>query len=174
MVYDQKTPRGLCKVSWNMKKITEHKRSAGLVMVVVMSAHVFSGLGLFCPTETLRMFHALGIAGVALGIASSGNASAEVSGNGWDAAWSQGRTSKCCCKKHEKCPAIPRVAITSNPTYRFHEVQTQAKTLCCDSLVTRVTDHRFAARGDRPLMVLAWCAPFFCANPLALTSVLLI
>ena len=157
-----------------MKKITAYKRSAGVLMVVVMSGHIFSGLGLFCPTETLRMFRALGIARVALGITLSDHDRGEVSGNGWDAAWSQGGTSKCCCKKHKKCPAIPREAITSNPTHRFHEVQFQAKSVCCDSLVPQVTDHRFAARGDRPLMELAWCAPFFCSNPLALTSVLLI
>jgi hypothetical protein len=157
-----------------MKKITAYKRSAGVVMVVMMSAHIFSGLGLLCPTETLRMFRALGIARVALGIAPSGNTSAEVSGNGWDTAWSQGGTSKCCCKKQTKCPAIPRAAITSSPTHRFQGLQIQAKSVCCDSLVRQVTDHRFAARGDRPLMELAWCAPFSCSNPLALTSVLLI
>lgn len=143
-------------------------------MVVVMSGHIFSGLGLFCPTETLRMVRALGIARAALVIAPSGNASAEVSGNGWDTAWSQGATSKCCCKKHKKCPAIPREAITSNPAHRFHEVQFQAKSVCCNSPVPPLTDHRFTARGDRPLMELAWYAPFFCSNPLALTSVLLI
>jgi len=157
-----------------MNKITAYKRSAGVLMVVVMSAHIFSGLGLLCPTETLRMFHAIGIARAALEITLSDHDRGEVSGNGRDTSWSQGRTSNCCCKKHKKCPAIPRVAITSNPTHRFHEVQTQAKSLCCDSLVTRVTDHRFAARGDRPLMELAWGAPFFCSNSLELTSVLLI
>jgi hypothetical protein len=157
-----------------MKKITAYKRSACLVMVLMMSVHVLSGLGLFCPTETLRLFRALGIARVALGIAPSGNASAEVTRDGWDTAWSHGGTSKCCCKKHKKCPAIPRVAIASNPTHRFHEIQVQAKSVCCDSLVPHLTDHRFAARGDRPLVELAWCAPFFCSNPLELTSVLLI
>ena len=157
-----------------MKKITAYKRSASVVMVVMMSAHIFSGLGLLCPTETLRMFHALGIARVALGITSSDHDRGEVSGNAWNTAGIQGGTSKCCCKKHKKCPAIPRETITSNSTHRFHEVQFQAKLVCCDSLVPQVTDHRFAARGDRPLMELAWCAPFFCSNPLALTSVLLI
>ncbi len=77
-------------------------------MVVMMSVHIFSGLGLLCPTETLGMFRALGIARVALGITLSDHNRGEVSGNGWDTAWSQGGTSKCCCKKHKKCPAIPR------------------------------------------------------------------
>jgi hypothetical protein len=157
-----------------MNKITAYKRSARVLMVVVMSAHIFSGLGLLCPTETLRMFRALGIARAALEITLSDHDRGEVSGNGWDATWSQGRTSKCCCKKQKKCPAIPRVAITSNPTHRFHVVQTQAKSVCCDSLVAESTDHHFFGRGDKPLMVLAWCAPFFSSNPLALTSVLVI
>ncbi len=157
-----------------MKKISAYKRSTGIVMVVMMSVHIFGGLGLFCPTEALRLLRALGIARVALGIAPSGNASAEVTGDGWDTGWSQGGISRCCCKKHKKCPAIPRVAITSNPTHRFHEIRVQAKSVCCDSLVPHVTDHRFSARGDRPLIELAWCAPFFCSNPLALASVLLI
>jgi hypothetical protein len=157
-----------------MKKITAYKRSAGVLMVVVMSAHIFSGLGLYCPTETIRMFRALGMARVALGITSSDLDRGEVSGNAWNTAVIQGGTSKCCCKKHKKCPAIPREAITSNPTHRFHAVQVQAKSVCCDSLVPRVTDRRFASRGDRPLMELAWCAQFYCSNPLALTSVLVI
>jgi hypothetical protein len=157
-----------------MKKIIAHKKSAGLIMVVMMSVHIFSGLGLMCPTETLRMFRALGVARVALGITSSDHDRGAVSGSDWDIVWSQGRTSKCCCKKHKKCPAIPRAAITSNPTHRFNEVQFQAKSVCCDSLVPHVTDHRFSARGDRPLIELAWCAPFYCSNPLALTSILLI
>jgi hypothetical protein len=168
LVQDKKIPRRHRWVGWNMKKITAYRRSAGLVMVVMMSAHIFSGLGLLCPTETLRMFRALGIA-------PSGNARAEIAGSNWDnTVASRGGTSKCCCKKHKKCPAIPRAAITSNPTHRFNEVQFQAKSVCCDSLVPQVTDHRFSARGDRPLMELAWCAPFYCSNPLALTSILLI
>jgi hypothetical protein len=46
--------------------------------------------------------------------------------------------------------------------------------VCCDSLVPQATDHHCAGRGDKPLMELAWCEPFFCSNPLALTSILLI
>jgi hypothetical protein len=157
-----------------MKKITAYKRSAAVVTVIVMGAHIFSGLGLLCPTETLRMFHALGIARVALGITLSDQDRGEVSGSDWDTLGSQGVGSKCCCKKHKKCPAIPRVAITSNPTQRFLEVQVQAKSACCDSLVPPVTKICFSARGDWPLMELAWSAPFFCSNPLALTSILLI
>jgi len=142
-------------------------------MAFVMTVHVFGGLGLFCASETLRMFRALGIGTVALGIISSDDPG-EVSGSAWDTAGSQGGNSNCCCKNHKKCPAIPRTAITSNPTHRFQEVQRQAKSVCCDSLGPQVTSHHFAGRGDKPLMKLAWCEPFFCSNPLALTSVLLI
>jgi hypothetical protein len=163
----------LAAMNWNMKKICTYRRSASVVMAVVMSVHVFGGLGLFCASETLRMFRALGIGTVALGIISSDDPG-EVTGSAWDTAGSQGGNSNCCCKKHKKCSAIPRAAITSNPTHRFQSVQFQAKSVCCDSLVPQATEHRFAARGDRPLMELAWCAPSFCSNPLALTSVLLI
>jgi len=150
-----------------MKGIGAYKRSAGLALVVVMGVHLFSGLGLFCTNETLRSFRTLGIA-------SSGNDRSEVSGSAWDAAGSQGGNPNCCCKKHKKCPAIPRTAIISNPTHRFYEVRFQANSVCFDSLVAHVTDPRFAARDDRPLMELAWCAPFCSPTPLELTSVLLI
>ena len=157
----------MAAMNWNMNKFSVCGRSAGLALVVVMGVHLFSGLGLFCTTETLRSFRTLGIS-------SSGHDRGEVSGSAWDTAGSQGGSSKCCCKKHKKCPAVPRAAITSNPTHRFHEVQLQAKSVCYDSLVPQVRDHCFAGRGDKPLMELAWCAQFYCSNPLALTSVLLI
>jgi len=160
-------------MNWNMKKISSYRRSAGLVMAVVMSVHLLSGLGLFCANETLRPLRALGIDLVVTGITASEDR-VEGSGSSWDTAGSQDGNSNCCCKKHKKCPAIPRAAITSNPTHRFYEVQRQSKSVCCESLVLQVTDHCFAGRGDPPLMELAWSAPFFCSNPLALTSVLLI
>jgi hypothetical protein len=157
-----------------MKKASTYRRSAGLVMAVVMVVHLFGGLGLLCANERLRSFRALGIDAVAAGITSSDNGSEEVSSSALDNAGSQGGTSKCCCKKHKRCPTIPRAAITSNPTQRFHIVQVEAKTSHCHFLTPEVTNHRFAARGDWPLMALEWCAPFSCSDPLALTSVLLI
>lgn len=158
----------------NMKKVSAYRRSAGVAMAVVMSVHVLSGLGLFCANENLRPFIAPRIDSVAIGNAASDRDRGEVAGSAWDTAGSQGGSSKCCCKKHKKCPTIPRAAITSNPTHRFYEVQFQAKSACCGSLSAQVTDHRFVTGGDPPLMELAWCAPFFCSNPLALSSILLI
>jgi len=160
-------------MNWNMKKFNAFRRSAGLALVLVMGVYLFSGSGLFCTNETLRSIRALGIDPVAVGITASDDPG-EVAGSAWDTAGSQGGSSNCCCKKHKKCPAIPRTAIISNPTHRFYEVQFQAKSACCGSLSAQVTDHRFVTGGDPPLMELAWCAPFFCSNPLALTSVLLI
>lgn|GEM_PF-1787654 len=164
----------MAAMNWNMKKISAYRRSAGLAMAVVMSIHVLSGLGLFCANENLRQFMAPGIDSVAIGNVASDQDRGEVVGSPGDAAGSQGGSSKCCCKKHKKCQAIPRAAITSNSTHRFHEVQVQAKSVCFESVVPEATNHRFAARGAKPLMELAWCAPFSCSDPLALTSVLLI
>jgi hypothetical protein len=143
-------------------------------MAVVMSVHVFSGLGLSCANEALRPFRGLGVDPVALGIASAGHDSGEVYATDGVAAESKGGTSRCCCKKQKKCPVIPRAAITSNPTHRFHEGPSQAKAASCHYLVAELTDYRFSGRNDKPLVEFAWCAPFFCANPLALSSVLLI
>jgi hypothetical protein len=160
-------------MNWNMKKISTYRRSACVVMAVVMSVHVFGGLGLFCASETLRMFRALGIGTVALGIISSDDPG-EVTGSAWDTAGSQGGNSNCCCKKHKKCAAIPRAAITSNPTHRFYEVQRQSKSVCCESFFPKVTDHRFATGGGPPSMKLVSRAPFYSSSPLELTSILLI
>ncbi len=157
-----------------MKKIGAYKRSAGLVMVAVMSIHIFGGWGIFCANEALRPFRALGIDPAVLTIGAPDYDGGGVSGGAWGPAQGQPGPSKCCCKKQKKCPPLPRAAITSNPTHRFHEVQIQAASACGHSLVLQVTDHCFAARGARPLMDLEWCAPFSCSNPLALTSVLLI
>ena len=160
-------------VNWNMKRINLYRRSARLAMAFVMSVHIFSGLGLFCANVTLRPFRALGIDPVALGMISS-DGPGEVTGSSWDNAGSQDGNSNCCCKKHKKCPAIPRVAITSNPTHRFQKVQCQAKSVCYESFFPNVADHHFAKGGDPPLMEMVSRAPFYSSSPLELTSILLI
>lgn len=142
-------------------------------MAVVMTVHLLSGLGLFCANETIRSIRALGIDLVAIGITASEDRG-EVSGSGWDTAGSQDGNSNCCCKKHKKCPAIPRAAITSNPTHRFYEVERQSKSVCCESFFPKVTDHRFATGGGPPSMELVSRAPFYSSSPLELTSILLI
>ncbi len=157
-----------------MKKISAYRRSAGIAMAVVMTVHLLSGLGLFCANETIRSIRALGIDLVAIiGITASEDRG-EVSGSSWDTAGSQDGNSNCCCKKHKKCPAIPRAAITSNPTHRFQKVQCQAKSVCYESFFPNVADHHFAKGGDPPLMEMVSRAPFYSSSPLELTSILLI
>jgi hypothetical protein len=160
-------------MSWNMKKISAYTRRAGFIMIVVMSFNIVSGLRLFCADDFLASFRAHGIESVALAVTVPSTGSAEVSAGASANSDGKGGTVPCRCKK-KKCPTIPRKFITLKPTHRLSEFQRQAKSQGCDSLVPQVTGHRFAARGDRPPMELGWSAPFFCSNPLALTSVLLI
>jgi hypothetical protein len=154
-------------MNWNIKKFNACRRSAVVTLVVVMGVHIFSGWGLFCTNETLRSFRALGIA-------SSGHDRGEVSGSGWDIGGTQGGSPNCCCKKHKKCPAIPRAAITSNPTQRFNEVQRQFKSVGCNFLVSHPADYRLVTGSGPPLMELAWCSSLYSSSSLALTCVLLI
>jgi hypothetical protein len=157
-----------------MGKISAYKRRAGLIMVVVMSLNIVSGLRLFCADDFLASFRAHGIESIARAVAVPGTGSAEVSAGAAANSDGKGGAVPCSCKKKKKCPAIPRTVITSNSTHRLSEFQSQAKSQGCDSLIPQVTDHRFAARGARPTLELGWSAPFFSSNPLALTSVLLI
>ncbi len=157
-----------------MKRITAHKRSVSVVMAVMMAFHVFGGFRILCANGFLPLVLALGIDRIALAITPPDNDTEVMSVAASHNSDSQGGKSKCCCKKQKKCPAIPRAAITVNPAQRFQEVQFQAKSACCDSLVPEVTDRRLASGGDRTLMELGSLSPFFCSNPLELTSVLLI
>lgn len=143
-------------------------------MAMVLSCQVLTGTGLFCSGEFRRSLHALRNNTTAVRVVLSHTGIAEVSGEACDTAGSLGGTSHCSCKKHKKCPPIPRATITSNPTNRFHEIRFQAKSERPQYVVAAVTDHRFTGRGDWPLMELAWSAPFFCSSPLSLSSVLLI
>ena len=149
-----------------MTKIRAYRLSLSSVMVVVMGLHVISGLSMLCANESFQQFRAIGIAGLAPSLASSDNDG--------DSIADRGGTSKCSCKKQKKCPTIPRAAITSNPTGRLHHLQPQAKSFGGEDQVAEADSHLFASRRIAPLMALAWCAPFCCSNPLALTSVLLI
>jgi len=151
----------------NIKQISAHRRLTGLVMALVVGVHIVSGSGIFCAN--LRPF----IAFAALWSAASDHDRGRVLVSTPNSTDNQSGPSNCCCKK--KCPAIPRSAIvSSNPTHRFHSGEFQAKSACYHSLVHQMTDHRFAARGDWPLMELARSAPLFGSNPLSLTCVLLI
>ncbi len=144
-------------------------------MIVVMSFHLFSGVGLFCGNEFFASFRAY-VAESAGALAatapedgiSGASAGTSVSFHG------KGGTLPCSCKKKKKCPAIPRTVITSNPTHRMSEFQRLAKSECGDSLVSQVTGRHFFAVGNTPLLELASHAASYSNTPLALTCVLLI
>jgi hypothetical protein len=157
-----------------MIKIKRHKKPAGIVTAVMISAYLFSSLGFFCPAKALRSFRALATEVVALENAPSGITRGALANGHNGTARSQGGSSKCCCKKHKKCPAIPSVTRTSNPIHRFQELQFQAKSVRSDALVPQVTEYGFAARVKSVHMEFAGRAPSSCANPLARTCVLLI
>jgi len=159
----------------NMEKISANKRRAGLIMSVVMTFHLFSGLGLFCADEFLASFRAYvsESAGALAATAPEDGISGASAGNSVNS-HGKGGTLPCSCKKKKKCPAIPRTVITSNPTHRLSEFQRLAKSECCDSLVPQVTGRHFFTRGNTPLLELASHAASYSSTPLALTCVLLI
>lgn len=158
-------------MNWNMKKINTFRRSAGLAVVVVMAVHLLSGSGFFCANENVRPFVAPGNETSPSGVTASDSGQGTTSESVGDYAPSQGGGHKCSCKK---CPAVPRTAITSNPTQRFNELQHQAKSVCCEPFVSQSRDYRFATGGAPPLTELVSRAPFYSTIPLELTSVLLI
>ncbi len=161
-------------MTWNMKKVSAYRRSAGLAMALVMSVHMLIGPGLFCAKGLLPPFRSLANDFVVFGVIPPQHESVAVAVPGRDNSESQRDTSNCSCKKQKKCPAIPRAVITSNPTHRFDEIQRQVKTACCDSPALQATDYRFVTGRDTLLTDLAFCMPFYPATPLALTCVLLI
>jgi hypothetical protein len=171
---NEKEQYTLTAMKWNIKRISAYRRSASLAMAIVMSVHMLSVPGLYCAKGVFPPFRSLVTGLVGLSLTPPEDGGVEVAGTDRDNPQSQRGSSNCNCKKQKKCPAIPRAVITSNPTYRFNGVQRQAKSACLDSFVCQVPDHRFASAENRLLVKLACCSPFFCSNPLALTSVLLI
>ncbi len=150
-----------------------YKRRFGfIVTIVVICVHGLSGLQIFCTDGFIGALRVPGSLFYAGAVTASGNAN--VSADNSVNSNTKGGTLPCSCKKKKKCPAIPRAAITSNPTHRPSEFQRLAKSECCDSLVPQVVDLRFFTRGNTPLLELAWCSPFYSSTPLALTCVLLI
>jgi hypothetical protein len=156
-------------MNWNMKKIGAYRKWAGIVMAIVMSFHIFSGLRLFCPGAFLEPLRAVGIDIGALSRIAPGQDSGKIAAAG---AESRSDTSKCNCKK--KCPVIPSAVITSNPTQRFNEVQRQLKSVSCHSLVSHVTDYGLGTGSGPPPIELASCKSLYSSTPLSFTCVLLI
>jgi hypothetical protein len=157
-----------------MRIVSAYKKRAVLIMIVVMSFHILSGSGLLCARE-----HVLPVrAGVGEDAALAGSltdrGSAEVSVGTSPRLDNRSGPAKCSCKKKQKCAAIPRAIITSNPTHRVSEFQRQAKSVCCDALVPQMTTEWFAAKSSPPLMELGNRAPTHCFTPLSLSCILLI
>ncbi|MBI5250556.1 MAG: hypothetical protein HY912_13780 [Desulfomonile tiedjei] len=157
-----------------MKKISAYKRRAGVVMVVVMSLHIFSGLRLFCADDFLASLRVYGSNAGAIAANASGTGDTEVSVDDSINFDAKGGTLPCSCKKKKKCPTIPRAAITSNPNHRSSEFQRLAKSVCCDSSTCQVADNLALAGGYSPLLDLASFSACHSFTPLALTCVLLI
>jgi len=155
-----------------MKRISADKRWAGIVTVVVMSCHLLSGTGLFCALQFHNPAHGLGDDRTAPAV--TGSDRGYVSASVWTSVRGKDGTFPCSCKKHKKCPAIPRATLTSNPTHRFNEIQRQLQSVCHDSLASEVKDHRFALEDGPPFMESVWCTPFYSFTPLAFSCVLLI
>ena len=157
-----------------MKNITAYKRWAVVVMIVVMGFDIFTGLRPLCANGLGPIFRALGMDRLGVAIAAPNDDREQIFGSAWATAEGRGGTSKCCCKRQKSCPAIPRTAITSNPTQRFNEVQRDAQLVYCDSFVPQGPDLRLATRGNAALLELAWRATLYSFTPLELTCVLLI
>lgn len=157
-----------------MKKISAYKRKAGIIMILVMSFHIFAGLPLFCADEFFALLRAYGSNASGIMAIVSPTENAEVSVGKSANVNGKGGTVPCSCKKKKKCPAIPRAIITSNPTHRSSEFQRLIKSEGRDSLIARVTDRSFLAGGDRLLLASAVSESFHSSTPLAFTCVLLI
>lgn len=157
-----------------MRNITAYKKWAVLVMIVVMSFDIFTGLRPLCANGLVPLLRALGIDRVAVAIGSPDDNREQASSSTLVSAEGRGGPSKCGCKKHKKCAVIPRTAITSNPTHRFNEVQRQAASVCGDYLVPEAPDHRSATRGETVLLELACRASSCSSTLLERTCILLV
>jgi hypothetical protein len=173
-ICDSKATYRTCPMSLSMKKISAYKNRAVIIMIVVMSFHILSGLRLFCADRVLPPIRDHAGDKVALAVALPGHGSTEVSAGTSTGLDNKGGPSRCSCKKKPKCVAIPRAVITSNPAHRVSELQRQAKSLCYDTLVPQMTTKWFAAKHAPPLIELGGRAPSHCLTPLSLTCVLLI
>jgi hypothetical protein len=157
-----------------MKKISAYKRRAGIIVIIVMSAYIVSGLRLFCADDFLASLRVYGSNTGTFSASASGFGDTDVSAEDSMNLDAKDGTLPCTCKKKKKCPAIPRATITSNPNHRSSEFQRLAKSVCCDCSPGRVTDNLFPAGGHNPLLDLASLRACHSCTPLAVTCILLI
>jgi hypothetical protein len=141
-------------------------------MAFVLSCQLVSGTGLFCTGQFLHASRSLGNDPTALAVAAADREG--VSGTALNSTDIQSETPPCTCKKHKKCPTIPRAAITSNANYRANEYQRQAESACYGSFVPQAVDVRFGAGGDRSPTERPCLASLYTSTVLASTCVLLI
>lgn len=156
-----------------MKNSTAYKRWTVFIVVVVMSFDIFTGLRPLCANRVVPLLRALGIELVRIAPSVQDDPREQIYGVELSTD-DRGGSSKCCCKKQKKCPAIPRAALTSNPTHRLNEFQRQAQSVCSDSLMRQTPKHPLVVRGDTALLS-SDCRASSCSfSPLELTCILLI
>lgn len=155
-----------------MKKIGAHRRWTTVVMGLVLACQLLTGTGFFCAGLTSHVSRPWVSDRTAF---VDSNASVEdLSEDASNGAVSERESVPCTCKKHKKCPTIPRSALTSYPIHRFLKVERLAKADCWDHLAPIAKDHRFALRGGPPYLELESGCPIHSFSPLEATCVLLI
>ncbi len=91
-----------------MKKISAYKRRAGIIVIIVMSAYIVSGLRLFCADDFLASLRVYGSNAGTIAASASGVGDTEISADDSMNLDAKDGTLPCTCKKKKKCPAIPR------------------------------------------------------------------
>lgn len=155
-----------------MKKIGVHRKWTTVVMGLVLACQLLTGTGFFCAglaSHVSRPWVSDRTASV------DSNAYVEdLSEDTWNGAVSERESVPCSCKKHKKCPTIPRSALTSYPVHRFTGIECRLKANCWDHVAPTTKDYRFAMRGGPPTVEWEVGKPFPSSTPLAITCVLLI
>jgi hypothetical protein len=155
-----------------MTKFGALNKQGAIIMALVLSCQLLTGTGFFCAGKIPNLSRSV----VSDRTASAGatvSREDDSAGPGIHAD-DHGGTLPCTCKKQKKCPTIPRSTLTSNPTYRFNEVQRQFWSASADALTPDLTDYRVASGGSPPFLRSAWDKPFSPYTPLGISCVLLI
>lgn len=152
--------------------IGAHKKSTTVALSFVLAFQLLTGTGFFCAVKFSHVSRPLGNPSATF--AADLKASPEVaSEDGWDGSVNQRESVPCSCKKHKKCPTIPRLALISYPIHRFAEVERLTKG-DCRHLAFTAKDYRFALRDGPPYLELESGGPIHSSSPLEATCVLLI
>ena len=135
-------------MSWSMKKISRYKTETIVVVTLVLCCQLLTGTGLFCTVPFRHLSHLSGHNRTVL----SGTTIERqgISSGSWGRVGSHNVTPPCKCKRHRKCPAIPRVALTTSPTYRSNKAQRELGSQIGNPFVSNALDYRFALGGSPP------------------------